>query len=338
MLDKNKMKFEIQNWEKIKSKYERGTILLGNGSSIAIHSGFNYSSLLELASQKGLITQEIEDIFESLKTKDFELILRKILQAYHINKALQISEQKTEDAYNLVKNCLIESVNNTHPDFSSIKDLILKISGFLKIFNTVLSLNYDLIIYWSIMAGNAEYPNLFKDCFLSGKFNDDIKMFRQPHGKNKTATLVFYPHGHLALATSLDSSEIKISSNDENILIAEIVKCWNEYKISPLFVSEGTAQDKINTIQRSHYLRTVYNKVIPSLNKSLIIYGFGFGRQDIHILEAFQNTFNNIAVSVYNGMKNQEDYCIKAAKLLRDKFPSSKIDFFDSCSKNCWIY
>lgn len=333
------MEFKIQDWEEIKTKYERGTILLGNGSSIAIHSQFNYSSLLELARQKDLITCEIEDIFKSLKTEDFELILRRILQAYHINKALNISEQKTEHAYNLIKNCLIESVKNTHPDFSNIKDSILKISEFLKMFDTVLSLNYDLIIYWSIMVANGNYPNLFKDCFLNGEFKDDMKMFREPYRENKTSTLVFYPHGHLALGTGLDSSEFKISSNDENYLINNIVKYWNEFKISPLFVSEGTDKDKINSIQRSHYLSTVYNKVIPSLKSSLIIYGFGFGEQDKHILDAFQkNTFNNIAVSVYNGIENKEDYCINATKSLIDKCSSTKIEFFDSCSKNCWIY
>lgn len=75
------MNIKIQKWADIKKNYERGTILLGNGSSIAIHSGFDYPSLLELAREKSLISSEIENIFRYFSTEDFELILRMLLYA-----------------------------------------------------------------------------------------------------------------------------------------------------------------------------------------------------------------------------------------------------------------
>ena len=51
---------------------------------------------------------------------------------------------------------------------------------FLRGFDTVISLNYDLLVYWTMTYGlDIQDGHLFKDCFLgNGMFDDAWQRFR----------------------------------------------------------------------------------------------------------------------------------------------------------------
>jgi len=66
-----------------------GAILLGNGASIAIDDSFAYGSLKEHATDNGLLTDDIQSLFDFFHTDDFELILRIVWQATNVNKSLR---------------------------------------------------------------------------------------------------------------------------------------------------------------------------------------------------------------------------------------------------------
>ncbi|WP_041933173.1 DUF4917 family protein [Gloeothece verrucosa] len=69
---------QLQDWNKISNKFtdKDSAIILGNGSSRAIHDGFSYDNLYEKAVEQGHITDEEQQIFNYLETKDFEFVLR----------------------------------------------------------------------------------------------------------------------------------------------------------------------------------------------------------------------------------------------------------------------
>lgn len=50
-------------------------------------------------------------------------------------------------------------------------------------------------------------------------------------------------------------------------------------------MSEGTAEQKVKSIQGSCYLNTVYREVLTNLSSDLVVYGWGFGEHDIHLLK-----------------------------------------------------
>jgi hypothetical protein len=52
------------------------------------------------------------------------------------------------------------------------------IGEFLRRFSTVVSLNYDLIVYWAILVSNNKLGTWFKDCFVNGQFDHDWERFR----------------------------------------------------------------------------------------------------------------------------------------------------------------
>ncbi|URK95660.1 DUF4917 family protein [Pseudomonas sp. BYT-1] len=109
------MPHQVAQWAEIVAEYGHGTILLGNGASIALSPRFAYGSLLEHAQQNGLITKDVDRLFEFFDTQDFELILRLVWQASNVNKSLQIPDDRTHAVYLRVRDCLIEAVRAVHP-------------------------------------------------------------------------------------------------------------------------------------------------------------------------------------------------------------------------------
>ncbi|ENR5391178.1 DUF4917 family protein [Providencia rettgeri] len=328
------MNFEIKMWEEIESDFADGTLLLGNGASIAVSGRFAYSSLMEHAKEHGLMDYNVKKLFSFFKTDDFELVLRLVWQSTNINLALQIEDDKTRDTYIHVRDCLIKAVRNIHPEYKDVSDQLPKIYKFIKKFKTVLSLNYDLILYWAVMHGQSVNDmHGVKDCFIFGEFDEDWRRFREPYLYENKTTLVFYPHGSLVLCRNIVESEFKITSSYH--LLESILSEWGFEEVVPLFVSEGTVEQKIKSIKNSNYLNTIYREVLASISTKLVIYGWNIGEQDMHILDRVRHSVvKEVAISVYGG---NQGYCNRVEQIIRDRLRSDIIiKFFDSQSPNCW--
>ena len=330
------MTITIHNWQDISDNFS-DSILLGNGASISINKSFTYDSLKEYAATNGLFNASINSLFNFFKTSDFELILRLVWHATKVNEALGILDSETEKAYEHVRDCLINTVQRIHPEHSEVKDQFLAITNFLSSFKTVLSLNYDLTLYWVMMyAKDLDNNHMFKDCMINGEFKSDWKELRKSvNHRFKNTSLVFYPHGSLVLARNITEQEVKLVSHEDNDLLESILKHWRSSNYIPLFVSEGTSEQKVKAIKNSHYLSIVYREVIPSLGDNLTIFGWGFGEEDTHILKKLKDSgVKKIAVSVY---QNDQLYCRRVSEMIDAHIRSNiEITFFDSESNDCW--
>lgn len=323
------MPHQILGWEEIAGYFERGTALIGNGASIAVDRSFGYEGLLQEARRRGLLTAEVEELFRSFETNDFELALRLVWHATMVNSALRIPDGLTRQVYQDIRRALIETVRAVHPAHADVAARVPRMYRFLKQFSTVLSLNYDLLVYWTMTYGlDVQDRHQFKDCFLDGKFDDDWKRFRR-RTREQTNTLVFYPHGNLALCRDLLDNEDKIHDQGKGLLGA-ILHAWSTGEFIPLFVSEGTSAQKLSAIQNSYYLSTVYREVIPSLEGTLTIFGWGMGEQEAHLLQRLSKSdVDRVACSVYRG--NQQ-FCEAACRTLRDHLGDIDVVFFDSAT------
>ena len=173
--------------------------------------------------------------------------------------------------------------------------------------------------------------------FLNAAFDDDWSKFRvnSEKYKEKSNTLVFYPHGSLALSRDIEGVESKIHSNGDSLL-SNILNSWKEERCVPLFVSEGTAQQKIASIHNSYYLSTVYREVLASKQTALTILGWGIGEQDQHLLQRISRAgIQRVAVSVFG---NDQDYCHRTFQTIVKYLGNIRIDFFSSESPECWVY
>lgn len=327
----------IKEWNDIKTNYTEA-LLLGNGASISIDTSFAYGSLKQHAIDHGYFTEEVQALFDSFHTEDFELVLRIVWHAYFVNKALGIEDNKTTAAYEAIRDSLINAVRSIHVDYNSSVWNFPAIYEFTKGFDTICSLNYDLTLYWACMYGNdIKDGHGFKDCFFGRGFDEEWGRFRDPiRGQNK-CTLLFYPHGNLVFARDKIENERKISSGSGDLL-ETILEKWLNGSYVPLFVSEGTSEQKIKSIQSSYYLSTIYREVLPELGKSLVIYGWGFGEHDVHIINRICVGGTRIfAVSVYPD-GNEEAYCNRVTQIIKDACNRENVEivFFNAKSKGCW--
>jgi len=326
--------FQIHCWNDISHRYS-GTLLLGNGASRAVSERFSYVSLARHAFDSGLLAEDVLKLFDFFRTEDFELVLRLVWQASNVNMSLGIPDDKTHAAYVRVRDSLIRAVRDVHPDYQEVAGQIPLIYDFVKRFNTVVYLNYDLILYWVVMYGVEIYDGCsLKDCFVHGVFYDDWRTLRRPILGNKSVTLAFYPHGSLVLARDLGEVEQKLSADGAGLL-ETILNTWRTEQYVPLFVSEGTAQQKINSIKGSSYLSTVYRDVLSSLSSDLVIYGWGLWDQDIYILERMaKSKVRRVAISVHG---NSQSYCNRVSQIVVQNLGQDvEIEFFHSNSRGCW--
>lgn len=338
---------KLHNWEDIADNFQ-DALLLGNGASIAVHGGFRYDSLREAAEKCGFITSAVQEVFDHLDTEDFELVLNMLWHAEHVNRALDVEENITKQAYNDVREALVRAVREVHCTYEDAEPFLQAIHNFLGKFQTVLSLNYDLIVYWAMLAGNAERGSYrFKDCFTDGVHLDaNWERLREPIGTPDT-TLVFYPHGNLVLTSSPADGDRKVVRTDDfEQLLDRILQAWEDGDGFPLFVSEGEWRQKLRAIQRSGYLSTVYSSVMSDLGDTIVIYGWAAKGNDKHILDRLlRMRKETIAVSVHTPTTgNLERHCRGIEtdiKGVADKAGIRKEDipevlFFDAKSDGCW--
>lgn len=338
----------LHDWEDIADRFE-DTLVLGNGASMAVYSHFGYNSLREVAIEEGFVTSAVQDVFEYLGTRDFELVLNMLWHAEHVNSALGVEERITKQAYDEVREALVSAVRHVHCDYDIVEPHLPAIFDFMGVFSTVLSLSYDLIAYWAMLAGNEELGrNRFKDCFTDGIHLDaNWERLREPIGTSNT-TLVFYPHGNLVLTSSpVDGDRKVIRTNDSgelSTLLKRILRAWEDGEGFPLFVSEGDWRQKLRAIQRSGYLSTVYSSVMSDLGNTVAIYGWAAKGNDRHILERLlRKKKDAIAISVHTPTAGDlERHCreieisIKGAAY-RMRAPKPEVLFFDAESAGCWI-
>lgn len=320
----------ILQWQEIADNYNAG-LIVGNGGSVAVDRGFSYGSLYQAAQLHGHIDGRVADVFRRFDTQDFELVLRRLWQATLVNQALELPDGPVEIAYVDVRDALIRTIRDTHVSYERALPHLIPIYRFMQRFRTIVSLNYDLIVYWAAMLGNQQLGTWFKDGFHGRRFNEDWRSYRVPLDAQET-TMFFYPHGNLVLARTKTDSEVKIAARQYQDLLTSILDRWSTGRVVPLFVCEGTTQQKRHAIDSSSYLRTVLNEAMRELGEAIVIYGWGLGDQDAHILDALRaSPCKRIAVSVHGG---NYDFINQALKLLGPI--ADQIQFFDSASYECW--
>ena len=334
---------ELTNWSDIQDKF-KGNILLGNGASIAIDKRLSYRSLYERVCKSGRLDDELINMFSYFGTTNFEFIMRLLLEASQVNEVLQIDDDdKTKNYYHGIRDSLIKTIGDIHPTYEDVERLLPKIERFLMNFTNVLSLNYDLLVYWSIMEGNERLGcQWFKDGYVGGEFDNDFGEYMyRPQLPAKGATLVLYPHGSLFLATDIYGNEEKLSRSKDEMLLEAILDKWKKKDYIPLFVSEGDTTAKLQAIRRSNYLGAVYDSVLKDIRGSLVIYGWSASGQDDHIFDAIDHEdITDIAVSVHTGNTDWESYRGRIANRIRSthKLKKTNLYFFDSKCKGCWIF
>jgi hypothetical protein len=116
----------------------------GTAHSIAIDERFSYTELLQAARDEGLITSDLDEIFQYVGVPDFELVLTMLWHTQHVNHALSVVEHKTNQAYEQLRGALTETVRRRHVAYGEVYERLPVLADYLKHFSTVISLNSTL--------------------------------------------------------------------------------------------------------------------------------------------------------------------------------------------------
>jgi hypothetical protein len=314
------------------NKAEATSILLANGFSRAFDDDiFDYKSLLD-AADFGAREDALKLVFQRMETFDFEVVMshlvaaESVLDVYGVDDATL--EQLREDK-GVLKDALISAISTTHPDLPSkvSPEQYEAVVKFLHPFQTIFTLNYDLLLYWAVNKKEIKpRPRAFKvgDGFRFGDWMG-----------NSVGQRVHFLHGCLHIYDT--DTFIKKAQNIENgEVIVEQVRAKLGDGEFPLFVSEPTHEKKKNRIEHSPYLNYCFEE-LRKLKGVLFIYGHSIEVNDKHIFDQIKlSDVSDVFVSIYGNEGSDENIRTKANAMAFLEGKGIKVSFYQAESAPVW--
>lgn len=308
----------------IETEIHSKTLLIGNGFSIDY---FRYKDLFQACSSNSFLDKNIINLFYLLGTTDFEKVLRSLDEAYIVAQAYENSPHADEIKRDTqaLREALIKTIKSIHPSHESyLGNNFNKHFKIIKFFNKIFTLNYDLLLYWLRLQ-----PQCIE---LSDGFGLGSRVFPGLLGpfRSNAACSVYNLHGGLHIFEGADGEAYKVIRTRESI-IGNISYLINNGKY-PIYVAEGSSQQKLYKINSSYYLRNCYDNLMNDCN-TIFIYGHSADTNDEHIYRAI--FCNKARKYVYFGVYDIEHIShIKSILLYyKNEYNSgAEIKFFDSRS------
>lgn len=313
---------------------ERPSLLLGNGFSQAWNKEtFNYANLLEKANF-GPRDAIIKSLFANLNTYDFEVIMRQLVsteivcEAYGVEQGMvnQIKEDKKS-----LKKSLITVISSTHPFLPSnvTDDQYISVRKFISGFNQIFTVNYDLLLYWSINKNNLEPKNY--------KTDDGFRASQlwKGYDTDDTDQKVHFLHGGLHIYDSGIDIKKHVCKDTGKTIIEQVRENLEAGKF-PLFVSEPNHEDKLKKIEHNPYLNYCF-QALRKLQDTLFIYGHSMDENDKHIFSQIKSSqTRKVFVSIYGDENSEANTRTKAnaQAFLQEK--DRNVDFFNAASVPIW--
>lgn len=342
--------------------YNKKHLLLGNGFSIAcVPSIFTYGSLYSKANFDDM--PEVQKTFELLQTKDFELVIHALEKGGNVLPAylpdMKRTARKMLAHAEKLKERLIETIAENHPAFpgeideSKYRACSKFLSKFLDPGGTVYTLNYDLLLYWTLMYGMEQKLILASPVdgfgrdtdFDNGEVNVSEYVTWQgdtkAHGQN-----VHYLHGALHIYDRGADVE-KFTWIDKGVRLVDQARMALEEGRFPLFVAEGESKKKMEKIIHCGYLYHSFKSFSSTMKYGtktaktcLFTYGVSFSDNDTHILSKIpKGKVAHLFVSIYGDPTSPENnLIIKSAEKLKTKRPYEQLEitYYDAATAKVW--
>ena len=184
------------------------------------------------------------------------------------------------------------------------------------------------------MRESATFAGSIRDGFSRDDEDNASELIWESGSQN-----IFYLHGSLPLF-DLGHSVIKEEYNQQDFLL-ENIKHRIDNDQYPIFVTAGTAQEKMEMISHNRYLSYCYDS-LANLSDSLVVIGFNFGDYDTHIIEAINQAatkrkgHSGLLCSIFIGYYKEDDRRHFIDISSNFKIPQEKIRLFDAKTANIW--
>jgi hypothetical protein len=339
-------------------RFAKRHLLLGNGFSIACRGDiFHYGSLYAQADFSNV--PEVQAVFEALGTQDFEATIRalenaaRILPAYVPHGAAAIAKMQEHAA--ALKEILVQTIAGNHPNIPPdiADEKFWACRRFLANFlagpkaGCVFTLNYDLLLYWTLMhddmPSGEPIPLTKNDGFGNDEDEPDAEyVVWQGETKPHSASIMFL-HGALHLFDS-GKELLKYTWIRKGIPLVEQAREAIARNAYPLFVAEGTSAQKKSKIRHNAYLYQGFKQLTANLQQGrhcVFIYGHSLATNDDHILVRIgRGHFRKLYVGIYGDPDTEDNQRImnraqELAAMRSERWPL-EVAFYDAASANVW--
>jgi hypothetical protein len=271
-------------------------ILLGNGFSIAAHSGFNYARLLDRAS----VSDDVRGLFAAARTSNFEAVMRILLaEAFEQGeRGAHIAREKVD----ALKTALIHSIHEVHPPRRTYigaerwESCEIFLENFIgrKRRGRIFTTNYDLLLCWAVAPDRDRIK--------------PEKRFRAYEGFRGTyydgscgAANIIYLHGALHLYTA-SSQERQLQYFNSGVPLHDQIASLLRGGGLPIVVTEGSSNLKVprgkGFLKHAH--AAFGGACRGGLKTALFTLGHGLGPEDNHILDRIpEGTVGSIYLGAY---------------------------------------
>ncbi|MDX0667326.1 DUF4917 family protein [Sinorhizobium medicae] len=339
-------------------QFSKRHLLLGNGFSIACHADiFHYGSLYDQADFSG--APEIQSVFAALDTKDFESVIRTLESAATILPAYiadgGAAPTKILQHATMLKEILVQTIAGNHPHIPSDipQEKFWTCRRFLSHFlsgdkaGCVFTLNYDLLLYWTLMPDDLPFRDPIDLAENDGFGNDEDEpnadyVVWQGETNAHSASVMFL-HGALHLFDS-GRDLLKYTWVRKGVPLIEQARAALASNKFPLFVAEGTSAQKKEKIRHNAYLYQGLKQLTSNVIQGKhcwFIFGHSLAANDDHILTRIgRGRFKKLYVGLYGDP--QETWNVEIisrskwlASLQADKWPL-EVTFYQAETAQVW--
>ena len=325
-------------------------LLLGNGFSVSYDKKiFSYNAL-----HNGIMSDDdeiVKEVFKILNTQNFELVMAQLDNFRSIAQIFKTPSDiiaEVDVAIERLREKLLTIITSLHPEqvFSIPEKNSTSCANFLSEYlangGHIFSTNYDILLYWVLMRNSIDNcidgfgryaDNINGDEYME---EDEIEYSDLTWGKYKSEQNIHYLHGALPLF-DVGADIIKAENNSTEWLL-DAIKHKIYDKKYPIFVAAGNSSQKLDHIAHNKYLSFCYDK-LTEITGSLVIFGFSFGENDKHIIQAINKAakfgkkqFPKLN-SVYIGVFSEDDY--KHMKSIESQF-KCKVNLYNARTANIW--
>ena len=321
-------------------------LLFGNGFSIACRPDiFRYDTLFSRADFSELA--RARQAFDRLCTNNFEVIIRSLrgfssLADIYAPADTAARLNATADA-NALREVLVSAVAGSHPDrpHNIRREEYLNCRTFLRGYKSINTLNYDLLLYWALMQDELGDESIPCDDGFRKPADDpgaDYVSWDPDSSKSQT---VRYLHGPLHLYdTGVEMK--KFTWINSQVPLIEQVRAALHQEFYPVFVSEGTSNEKVERIRHNDYLCKMYRS-FTEIQGDLVVFGHSLDESDDHIFSdriGRHGKTTRLYVGIF-GDPTTADNMTKIRRAqdishLRSPRRPLEVKFFDAASASVW--
>lgn len=339
-------------------QFSKRHLLLGNGFSIACRADiFHYGSLFAQADFSA--APQVVDVFKALGTQDFEAAIHALENAASILPTYAPADPSTAatmlEHAGILKEILVQTIARNHPHIpSDIPDAkFWACRQFLANFLTgdkagcVFTLNYDLLLYWTLMHDDMPFGQALELAKNDGFGNDedepDADYVVWQGETNAHSASVMFLHGALHLFDT-GKELTKYTWVRKGVPLIDQAREALANNAFPLFVAEGTSVQKKTKIRHNAYLYQGFKQLTANAMQGkhcMFIFGHSLAENDDHILNRIgRGRFRKIYVGIFGDPASawNQQIMLRAQSLAAMRLERWPLDvaFYDAASAQVW--